>query len=571
MNENETVSQGVAGNRKGNKLYCFNTSIRVPDKNIEFLKIMKKYEGKLFTDELKYSIYKDAIQSGALTPVRLTDEVRKKIRHGEILTDEELTRIMVENKPSNGITGRVGDYVMSLESQALIQRLGSNRKYRIRVTELGNMLLDEKNNEQDIYTKAMIGLHYGSPARTTAHNKAIPFLNTLNIIQELNNHYQNDSSYKGLTLYEFGVFVLTMKDCKYTKALEKIIDYREENGTKEVEQYAYDYLEKNDIESYKKETIYGSLSYADEVLRKFKKTGLIVEKKGYRTRYINFNKHELTKINMILDKYKDYKWKKFRDTDLYFEYLENIILPWEESESNLYQIIKEKANAINYQGDISKLTKNKYQEIEKMYYKFVFDNNDYDEFPYENIKMELGLINRTVEGETSLSDVEEFVRFEWFTALLLASKFGKEKVNGNLILDDNGLPLSQAPGGNADVELFDDKIHYNIEVTTIRNRTQQINAETTTVARHLANSADDNLINKAILVAPFIHEDTIRYYKFESTEENVTLVPITIDMLLKVVDKSKDTKQFDEFIEEIADKLKKDSVEEYKKFISNYE
>ena len=571
MNENETVSQGVAGNRKGNKLYCFNTSIRVPDKNIEFLKIMKKYEGKLFTDELKYSIYKDAIQSGALTPVRLTDEVRKKIRHGEILTDEELTRIMVENKPSNGITGRVGDYVMSLESQALIQRLGSNRKYRIRVTELGNMLLDEKNNEQDIYTKAMIGLHYGSPARTTAHNKAIPFLNTLNIIQELNNHYQNDSSYKGLTLYEFGVFVLTMKDCKYTKALEKIIDYREENGTKEVEQYAYDYLEKNDIESYKKETIYGSLSYADEVLRKFKKTGLIVEKKGYRTRYINFNKHELTKINMILDKYKDYKWKKFRDTDLYFEYLENIILPWEESESNLYQIIKEKANAINYQGDISKLTKNKYQEIEKMYYKFVFDNNDYDEFPYENIKMELGLINRTVEGETSLSDVEEFVRFEWFTALLLASKFGKEKVNGNLILDDNGLPLSQAPGGNADVELFDDKIHYNIEVTTIRNRTQQINAETTTVARHLANSADDNLINKAILVAPFIHEDTIRYYKFESTEENVTLVPITIDMLLKVVDKSKDTKQFDEFIEEIADKLKKGSVEEYKKFISNYE
>ena len=571
MNENETVSQGVAGNRKGNKLYCFNTSIRVPDKNIEFLKIMKKYEGKLFTDELKYSIYKDAIQSGALTPVRLTDDVRKKIRHGEFLTDEELTRIMVENKPSNGITGRVGDYVMSLESQALIQRLGSNRKYRIRVTELGNMLLDEKNNEQDIYTKAMIGLHYGSPARTTAHNKAIPFLNTLNIIQELNNHYQNDSSYKGLTLYEFGVFVLTMKDCKYTKALEKIIDYREENGTKEVEQYAYDYLEKNDIESYKKETIYGSLSYADEVLRKFKKTGLIVEKKGYRTRYINFNKHELTKINMILDKYKDYKWKKFRDTDLYFEYLENIILPWEESESNLYQIIKEKANAINYQGDISKLTKNKYQEIEKMYYKFVFDNNDYDEFPYENIKMELGLINRTVEGETSLSDVEEFVRFEWFTALLLASKFGKEKVNGNLILDDNGLPLSQAPGGNADVELFDDKIHYNIEVTTIRNRTQQINAETTTVARHLANSADDNLINKAILVAPFIHEDTIRYYKFESTEENVTLVPITIDMLLKVVDKSKDTKQFDEFIEEIADKLKKGSVEEYKKFISNYE
>lgn len=571
MKENENVSQGVAGNRKGNKLYCFNTSIRVPDKNIEFLKIMKKYEGKLFTDELKYSIYKDAIQCGALTPVRLTDEVRNKIRHGEMLSDNELTRIMVENKPSNGITGRVGDYVMSLESQALIQRLGSNRKYRIRVTELGNMLLDEKNNEQDIYTKAMIGLQYGSPARSTAYNKAIPYLNTLNIIQQLNNYYRNDSSYKGLTLYEFGVFVLTMKDCNYLKTFEKIINYRERNGIKELEQYAYDYLEKNDIKAYDKKTIYGPGSYADEVLRKFKKTGLIVERNGYKTRYINFNQHELTKVNMILDKYKDYNWINFRDTDSYFEYLEKIVLPWEESESNFYQIIKEKADAINYQGDISNFTQKDYQEIEKLYYKFVFDNNDYDEFPYENIKMELGLINRTVEGETSLSDVEEFVRFEWFTALLLASKFGKEKVNGNLILDDNGLPLSQAPGGNADVELFDDKVHYNIEVTTIRNRNQQINAETTTVARHLANSSVDNLIDKAILVAPFIHEDTIRYYKFEATEENVTLVPITIDMLLKVVDKSLDIKQFDEFIEEIADKLKNESIEEYKKFISNYE
>ena len=562
--------QGVTGNRKGNKLYCFNTSIRMPDKNIEFLKIMKKYECKLFTSEIKHEFYKDAIQNGVLTPVKLNDNIKDKIKKGEILSDDELCRIIIENKPSNGISGRIGDYVMSLESQALIQRLGSKTKYRIRVTELGNLLLEEKNNEQDIYTKAMIGLQYGSPSRNTAFNKTIPFLNTLNIINKMNNYFKKDVTYKGLTLYEFGVFILTMKDCNYLNTFNDIIKYRQEYGIKEDEKFAYDYLKNNDISLYDKKTIYGSASYSDEVLRKFKKTGLIVEKRGYKVRYINFNNHELTKINMLLEKYKNYDWCNFKDCDSYFEHIENIILPWEESKSKFYQILEEKAKAINYRGDITKLSQKEYQKIEKLYYKYVFDNNNYEEFPYENIQKELGLINRTVEGETSLSDIEEYVRLEWFTTLLFASKFGKENVIGNLILDDNGLPLSHAPGGTADIELFNNNVHYNVEVTTIRNSNQQINSETTTVARHLAKNSSENLINKAILVAPFIHEDTIRYYKFESVSENVSLVPITIDVLLKIVDKSENIKQFDEFIEDILDKLKNQKIDEFKDFIYNY-
>ena len=165
----------VAGNRKGYKIYNFNTSIRVPDKNIEFLKIMRRYEGKYFTNELKYEIYKDAIQSGTLTPVRLSDDIKNKIKSGDILTEDELTKIIIENRPSNGIAGRVGDYVISLENQALIQRLGTNRGFRIRVTELGKKLLEENISEQDVYTRAMIGLQYGGPTRNTAYNKAIPF------------------------------------------------------------------------------------------------------------------------------------------------------------------------------------------------------------------------------------------------------------------------------------------------------------------------------------------------------------------------------------------------------------
>ena len=297
MNKNN----GTSGRREGYKLYCFNTSIRMPDKNIEFLEILKKYEGKLVTTEVKIDIYKDAIQSGALTPVNMNSNIKNKIRRGENLTETEMNEVMKSNEPSNGFTGRVGDYIMSLENQAFIQRLGTQRKYRIRLTELGNKLLKGLDNEQDLYTKAMIGLEYGSTSRITVNNKANPFLNTIFVISELRKKYSQDKSkFKGITLFEFGLFVLTMKDCKYKNAVENIMNYRNEYGLSENEKFAKNYLKSNGIQPYAKETLYGSASYSDEVLRKFKKTGLIVEKRAFQTRYINFNEFELEKILFII-------------------------------------------------------------------------------------------------------------------------------------------------------------------------------------------------------------------------------------------------------------------------------
>ena len=221
--------------------------------------------------------------------------------------------------------------------------------------------------------------------------------------------------------------------------------------------------------------------------------------------------------------------------------------------------------------ELENLISTKDEEINKLYYQYVFESNDYDQFPYENIISELQLIDRTIDGDSVLSDVEEYVRFEWFTSLLLANKFGKENVKAHLILDDEGLPLSQAPGNNPDVELLSDNLHYNIEVTTIKNRNQQLNAETTTVARHLASANTGEVINKGLLIAPFIHEDTIRYYRFEAKDSDVTIVPMTLSMFLKVVEKAIDIAQFDALIEKCSDKLKNGTIVEYEQFIRDYE
>ena len=81
----------------------------------------------------------------------------------------------------------------------------------------------------------MIGLEYGSTSRVTVDNKANPFLNTIFVINELRKHYaEKGEDFKGITLYEFGLFVLTMKNCNFKKAVDNILAYRKEYGITEI-------------------------------------------------------------------------------------------------------------------------------------------------------------------------------------------------------------------------------------------------------------------------------------------------------------------------------------------------
>ena len=110
------------------------------------------------------------------------------------------------------------------------------------ITPLGNKIIEGYSSE-DIYTKAMIGLHANNPQRVAIYNKSRPFLNTLFVIEELNKYYNNN---KGIMWHEFATFVLSMKDCNYKDIANKIIEYRKENQNKInrvfIENYLYNDL-----------------------------------------------------------------------------------------------------------------------------------------------------------------------------------------------------------------------------------------------------------------------------------------------------------------------------------------
>lgn len=111
--------------------------------------------------------------------------------------------------------------------------------------------------------------------------------------------------------------------------------------------------------------------------------------------------------------------------------------------------------------------------------------------------------------------IAEPLKLEFYLSLMLALKYGNEyAIRPNYKADYIGLPISHAPGNTGDIEVYSKNLYWLIEVTLIRNRTQQLNSETTNVIRHLIEDNKINLYESKFLsfVAPFIHPDTREFY-----------------------------------------------------------
>lgn len=558
----------TAGNRTGFKMYSFNTTVRMPDKNIEFLQLFKKYEGTLFDDTRRTEYYIDAIQSGIIKPTKVNFNTREKIRRGEKLTDDEIKEILQNNRPRNGFGGRVGDFMSAMSSQGFLQKQGK----RYRLTNLGNELLEKPENETDIYIKAMINLEYGSIDRNTATNKAIPFLNMIFVMNELEKQHEIQKiPYKGISDFELGTFVFSMKDCNYQKSVKNIFEYRALNGNKTNYEYAMKYIhEENGVLAISENTL---KDYTDEVLRKFKKTGLFIEDKQYKKSYYRFSPIEEEKIKLLIDNYSDYKWINYTDTDEYFNRIESYVLPWEADNSLYSQILRKKAEIVGLTDSLKKMDKKIREEIESKYNDYIFQNSVLEDFTYDLIIHELEMINGKCKGKSILPDTEDYVKLEWFTSLLLSKKFGKNYVKSNLKFYDDGTPKCCAAGGKADIEFYTPGMNYNIEVTTISNKNQQVNNETTSVLRHLdeTNKSGKGKKTTAIMIAPYIHYDTINIYQISATgiSKNTIAVPLTIDAFIKTVQESDSYEEFSQKVNEYCELMKSIPVADFEKMIND--
>src|SRR3989344_6890873 len=281
---------GTAGNRKGFKVFSINTTIRNPQRNIDFLKAIASFEGLQLNTVNKLKIYHKFIKNGVYIPNIISNSIKNKIENNILLNDNEISEIINANPQATGNNGRVMTQIRALKDLEFITLRGKRNNLVLGITNLGKSYLNGDDIEI-VYTKSLLGMHYGNINRKTALNEARPFLNTIFVLDYLNQYYKKnkpDSDFikNGILFHEFGGFILSMKDCNFKKAAENIIEYRNKFEKKINFNYFKKYFEENNIIELEDQTFIKD--YPDEVMRKFSMTGLFEVHGRANYSYIRF-------------------------------------------------------------------------------------------------------------------------------------------------------------------------------------------------------------------------------------------------------------------------------------------
>ncbi len=553
---------GTAGNRKGYKVFSINTTIRNPQRNIDFLKVVANFDGFRLTTNNKLKIYHEFIKNGVYIPNNISNEIFDKIKNKIPLDDKEIYKIVNDNPQETGNNGRVMTQIRALKDLEFIALRGKRNQLILTITKLGREYINGEDVEI-IYTKSLLGMHYGNINRKTVLNKARPFLNTIFILDYLNRYYEindpeSDFLKNGILFHEFGGFILSMKDCNYKIVADQIISYRREFTKKFNPDYFKSYFIGNGIISLKDETF--TSEYPDEIIRKFSMTGLLEVHGRSKYSYIRFVGFNIIKIKQLISKYSDYKYEDFNNEADYEKYVSNVFIPWESSAVEKEEIINNQLAQIKSLDKTFELPPGivgdeRLRALDKKNSEFIF-RDKVIEVEFKNIYRELLILSRELKTKSEYEEtIPEPVRLEWLIALLFAKQYGHQFVKPSMRLNPDGTPKSFAGSGKADI-VFEDRMHmYILEATMMSGSNQQENSETTSVSSHLKDYSINNKFNGALLVAPKIHNRVAKYFQFIFNVDQSFMLPVSIKLFSSVVENNKTIDSFTQNYKEIHSRL----------------
>jgi hypothetical protein len=537
---------GTSGNRKGFKVFSINTTVRNPKRNLEFLKLFIPFDKKIISaSEMETAFLFSAVKNGIYKFTDIPESVKIKIRDDIILTDNEVIQSFRDNPQATGFRGRALTQLRALKDQGFLMFHEAQRNhYKMTITKLGWELIKNETSATDIYTKAMIGLQANSPARPNIYNKSCPFLNTLFVINGVNKKLQKlNKEPKGIMIHEFATFVLSMKNCDFEKTINTIIEYRNIYGLLPNKIVLETFLNDEGILPLKYESIVKD--YADEVFRKFEMTGLIIQHGCHNHIYYNFSEFNFSKIEILMDVYKDYKWLDFDSVEQYYDHLFNVKLPWQIDNNTQKNIITAKARLLNVPVDFTQITLSEAETLLEDKFNESKLNNVGKTILIEDLYNELLILSGTLPIMSKFNNIPEPLRLEYITALLIVKKFGSNGLIANLLLSDDGTPISHAPGKRPDIVFEHVDGSYIFELTMSKNARQQENSETTSIVRHLEEIKEATGINyRMALIAPIIHIDIVRFFKYCCVSNNALIAPLGIDKFVKDVRSAETLKDF---------------------------
>lgn len=512
------------------KPWSISTTVRNPERLRDFLKVLKNLEGKKFdkNNQIKYQIMliKEGLYIPTKIPKKYLDIFKEKNKEVSYNIAKEIFEYQDYEDPS--MRGR--------QSANPLNKLGfcvARENYDvIKITRLGNLFLSDDYNISKVFFKSLLKLQFPNPWSKKFNEKSgfniSPFIAVLHFLKKI----------KSLSRDEFCIFVPTLINYKdIGNYCEKVRQFRQsKNKNQFIETFLKEFYEVESLSAKQKNNLF---DYGDNIIRYFRLTKYFkVSKETLRKWKVELETSRGSEISQLLEKY-DGSIIKYETTEQYLDYLSDFSLPklpWEfdinkakEIVKNLKSILKEEYSAIKkdlkieFKSEFEKLYKINTQnlnlpQIEKLIgnirdLRLNIRQMSEGKMLRKNSK-ELKKIILQFKEKKFLREIDP-TEFEFLIFKTLKILNDELNLRPNCIFDDEGKPISFAPGNKADIEGLYTSFNAIFEATLDVSR-NQVYRESMPVMRHLKDFENKHPEKNSycVFIAPRIHEDTNNYFWF---------------------------------------------------------
>jgi len=492
--------------------------MRNPERFRDFLRVLYEYEGKNLTNALCEEICGELIRRGLYRPTRsITTEIKLKWNSGIHLTDKEVKTLLDENPQDHGEAGFEHGWPSRFDTQFKLGKFFGFIFYKIgepvEFSKLGELYIAQSetdgqtlyvNDEQQIFLNAFANYHRKNPYQRVL-NRNRPLILLIGLLKELEKNTELGSA--GLYIHELP-FLLIWKDDNAKELARALIEFRRKHRFNPSREVVYDYVgkihggwipTKDKFETITKE-------YPDDLLRKFRLTGLFSLRGNGSILAINRDLESVA--DYLIDKH--YKVFDFANEREYFDFVSQVD----------HQLISLSKPPVLSGASID----------QNFLIKWV------KEFTVATIKEELKILSKNRASSHQILRITPApLRLEFLASLLIKSRNPEAVVIANYSRDDEGLPISHAPGNNPDIELHEDNSLSLYEVT-LTTGVNQAKTEFAPITRHLEDKIREGKYRseniQTILVAPAIHVDFERWTEFIRFKEKKEMSSLTIDQFV---------------------------------------
>jgi hypothetical protein len=430
----------------------------------------------------------------------------------------------------------------------------------VKLTEVGKLLLAEKRLDET-FTRQLLKFQLPSPYHTqskTVNFSIKPYLELLRLIKV------NGS----LSKTEIALFFSQLTNYNdFDKIRNKISDFQKNskayNGSRKM--YVAECFENEILEIFKQEILEKKIKtressdtslqkfiktkranmkdYADAFVRYIRATELVTfQKKTYR---LIISPQKVEEVNYILEEIER-KPLVFKNTDEFKNYLFN---PFSIKllSDNKELLIKQIENLGLSQFDKSKSIEELKDILENLRLSVKTKNIEQKKLElkdYKELTDILDVFKKIKKKE--VPDAPLFLEWNVWRALVMLNY--AKRVDGNFVMDIDGMPLNYAPGQKPDIESEYSDFGIITEVTMSGGNTQY-KMESESVPRHFGKAKE--LLEKemyCIFIAPKISEGTLAHY-FNLNRLNTKLyggktkiIPLSIDQFIEFIKSGIDNK-----------------------------